>query len=100
MASNLFVLPVWHQVLFDWARPVVPYKYLSVTLPIYGIYIVLMQVIHSVLLEILLNGILCCGFVYLCLLCKLVTRAELGGMIRQVLKQKSNMSMKGVQSEL
>ncbi|RED41582.1 lipopolysaccharide biosynthesis protein [Paenibacillus sp. VMFN-D1] len=77
-----------------------PYKYLTVTLPIYGIYFVSMQVIHSVLLEILFNGILCCGFVYLCLLCKLVTRAELGGMIRQVLKQKSNMSMKGVQSEL
>ncbi|WP_158081791.1 lipopolysaccharide biosynthesis protein [Paenibacillus selenitireducens] len=77
-----------------------PYKYLTVILPLYGIYLVCMQWIHSIMIEVLLNAVLCVGFVFLSLLFNFITREELQSVWNQVLKRRTTkLVAKGVNSE-
>ncbi len=77
-----------------------PYKYLVVFVPIYGIHVVVMQMWPSLLLELLLNGVLCIVFVLVSLFCSFISRDELMNVLQQVILRKvRKLSYKGVQAK-
>ena len=54
-----------------------PYKFLIVTIPLYVVYLLCMPYIHLVGIELILNTILCAGYVLLSIMFKFLSKDEL-----------------------
>lgn len=77
-----------------------PYKYLIVFGPVYGLYLLVTGLTDSVIVELLLNAVLCGLFVLLSLVFKLISLEEITGVLtRPVFRGAEKLAVKGVHSE-
>ncbi|OAB47074.1 lipopolysaccharide biosynthesis protein [Paenibacillus antarcticus] len=61
-----------------------PYKFLIVTAPLYGVYFFCMSYIHLIGIEILMNMILCAGYVLLSIKFNFLSQDELAGFLKHL----------------
>lgn len=74
-----------------------PYKYLVLFIPLYGAYTVSRYWISNIIIEIMLNGLLCTLFVVLSIACKFIAKEELTAVFTRFrLRNKAKTHVKGV----
>ncbi len=78
--------------------PLQPYKYLIICLPLYGVYLLYMSVIHSPFLEIVFNGVLSIAFIALSLWFGFISKEELTGLLGRFLKPKPVQAITGTEA--